>query len=82
MLEKLENKINEEIDKVLEKKDYTLNEIKTLIEIRTNLEMKDFLKNSMALSNSVNADNNVICSCCNNIEKEKGDVLNDSDDNK
>lgn len=75
MLEKLENKINEEIDKVLDKKDYTLNEIKTLIEIRTNLEMKDFLKNSMALSNSVNADNNVICSCCNNIEKEEGDLV-------
>lgn len=82
MLEKLENKINEEIDKVLEKKDYTLNEIKTLIEIKTSLEMKDFLKNSMTLSNSVNLDNNVTCSCCENLEKEEGDVSDDSDNNK
>lgn len=82
MLEKLENKINEEIDKVLEKKDYTLNEIKTLIEIKTSLEMKDFLKNSMTLSNSVNQDANVMGFCCDNSEKEEGDVSDDSDNNK
>lgn len=75
MLKKLEDKINEEIDKVLEKKDYTLNEIKTLIEIKTSLEMKDFLKNSMTLSNNVNTDANVMCSCCDSSEKEEGDLV-------
>ena len=75
MLEKLEDKINEEINKVLEKKDYTLTEIKTLIEIKTSLEMKDFLRNSMTLSNSVNPDANVMCSCCDNSEKEEGDLV-------
>ena len=75
MLEKLEDKINEEINKVLEKKDYTLTEIKTLIEIKTSLEMKDFLRNSMTLSNSVNPDTNVMCSCCDNSEKEEGDLV-------
>ena len=75
MLEKLENKINEEIDKKKKKKDYTLNEIKTLIEIKTSLEMRDFLKNSMTLSNSVSPDANVMCSCCDNSEKEEGDLI-------
>lgn len=73
MLEKLENKINEEINKVLNKNDYTLSEIKTLIDIKTSLEMKDFLKNSMTLSNTTGF------SC--NLEKMEGDIIDDSDNN-
>lgn len=54
MKEKLEKKIDEEINKVLKRNDFTLDEIKTMIDIKNGMEMKDMLKESfghgMALS--------------------------------
>jgi len=52
MLEKLENKIKEEMEKVFVRDDLSLEDVKILIEIKNSLEMKDFLKESMSLNNN------------------------------
>lgn len=75
MLEKLENKINEELDKVLEKKDYSLGDLKLLIEMKNSLEVQDFLKINYLENN--NKGFGPI-----NLEELKGDLLNDSSNNK
>ena len=46
MKEKLEKKINEEIDKVVERNSFTLEEIKTMIDIKNGIELRDMLKES------------------------------------
>ena len=74
MLEKLENKINEELDKVLEKKDYSLSDLKLLIEMKNSLEVQDFLKTNYLENNKGFGPIN--------LEELKGDVLNDSSNNK
>ena len=46
MKEKLEKKINEEIDKAIKRDDFTLEEIRTMIEIKNNIELREMLKES------------------------------------
>ena len=47
MLEKLNTKIEQEIEKVIKRNDLTIEELKNLIEIKNGLEMKEILKESI-----------------------------------
>ena len=49
MIEKLDVKINEELERVLEKKGLSLNEIRLIIDIRNSLELRNVLKEGMNL---------------------------------
>ena len=53
MIEKLENKINKEMEKVFVRDDLSLEDLKTLIEIKNGLEMRDILKETMLTNTDV-----------------------------
>lgn len=54
MLEKLNTKIEQEIENVIKRNDLTIEELKNLIEIKNGLEMKEILKESIKNS-SINS---------------------------
>ena len=77
MLEKLNNKIQTEIDKVIKRQDLSIEELKNLIEIKNGLEMKEILKESINNSslNSIEFQKELM-----NIQK--GEIQYDTNNNK
>lgn len=45
MIEKLEQKINKEIEKIINKEDLSLEELKILVEIKSGIELTEKIKN-------------------------------------
>ena len=45
MIEKLEQKINKEIEKIINKEDLSLEDLKTLVEIKNGIELTEKIKN-------------------------------------